>query len=196
MKNFSPLTQKTLAGMPVLLDSITLCMEQLKATFSPIYDDMEKLLNENLPSKFQLTDHWERGVIYLFSDDYKRRYLPNPQNFAEVRYKLDIEQNLKRSPIQFDIRFGYICDDRQEYDKQNTIYFQLTDNSERLLDKELLDSLKQNIPETWRTGFEDDYSSVWIEFDIDETLCVERINQCAEDFKQCILQPVLDTLKK
>ncbi|MDE7074406.1 MAG: hypothetical protein K2O69_05060 [Odoribacter sp.] len=196
MKNFSPLTQKTLAGMPVLLDSITLCMKQLEATFSPIYDDLEKLLNENLPSKFQLTD-WERGFIHLFSPKYKKGgYISSPQAFAEIRYKLEMEQNLKRSPIKFEIHFGYLCDDGQVYGKQNVVYFQLIDNSEKLLDKELLDSIKPNIPETWRIDFEDDYSSVWIEFDIDETLCVERINQCAEDFKQCILQPVLDTLKK
>ena len=56
MENFSPLTQKTLSGMPILLDSIVLSVEQLKETFLPIYEELEKLLNENLPSKFQLTD--------------------------------------------------------------------------------------------------------------------------------------------
>ena len=196
MENFSPLTQKTLSGMPILLDSIVLSVEQLKETFLPIYEELEKLLNENLPSKFQLTD-WERGVIYLFSDEYKRRYLPSPQAYAEIRYKLVMEQNLKRSPTKFEILFGYLCDDGQVYDgKQNVVYFQLNDNSEKLLDKELLDSIKPNIPETWRTGIKDDYSSVWIEFDIDETLSVDKVNQCAEDFKQYILQPVLDKLKK
>lgn len=180
--------------MPMLLDSIVLSIEQLKETFLPIYEDLEKLLNENLPSKFQLTD-WEQGVIYLFSDDYKRRYLPNPQAYAEIRYKLVMEQNLKRAPINFEIQFGYLCDDGKVCSKQNVVYFQLIDNSERLLNKELLDSLKQNTPTTWRMDFFDDNSSVWIEFDIDETLSVDKVKQCAEDFKQYILQPVLDSLK-
>lgn len=195
MESFSPLTQKTLSGMPILLDSIVLSVEQLQEMFLPIYEDLEKLLNGSLPSKFQLTD-WERGVIYLFSNDYKRRYLPNPQAFAEVRYKLVMEQNLKRAPIKFEISFGYICDDGKVYGKQNVVYFQLTDNSERLLNKELLDSLKQGIPETWRTDFSDDSSSIWIEFDVDDTLSTDKINQCTEDFKEHLLKPVLDKLKK
>lgn len=193
MKDFSPLIQKTLVGMPVLLDSIVLSVEQLKATFLPIYEDLEKLLNEKLPAKFQLTD-WERGFVYLFSDDYKRRYLPNPQAFAEVRYSLEVEQNIKRTPIKFEIQFGYICDDGQVYGKQDVIYFQLRDNSERLLDKELLDSLKRNVPSVWRVDFEED--SIWIEFDVDETLSVDKIKQCAEDFKKYILLPVLNKLKE
>lgn len=195
MENFSPLTQKTLSGMPILLDSIILSVEQLQETFLPIYEDLEKLLNENLPSKFQLING-ERGVIYLFSDEYKRRYLPSPQAYAEIRYKLVMEQNLKRAPIKFEIQFGYLCDDGKVCSKQNVVYFQLIDNSERLLNKELLDSLKPNTPTTWRMDFFDDNSSVWIEFDVDETLSVDKLKQCAEDFKQYILQPTLDKLKK
>lgn len=180
-----------------MLDSITTSVGQLQTIFHPIYEDLNSLLTENLPSKFQLTDEWERGVIYLFSDDYKRRYLPNLQNYAEIRYKLVAKQNLKRAPMKFEVQFSYLCDDRQDYEKQNVICFQLFDNSEKqFLDQDLLDAIKQNVPETWRTDFFDDCSSIWIEFDMDENLSAEKINQCAEDFKEHVLKPVLDKLKK
>lgn len=194
MKNFSPLTQKTLTGMPVLLDSIVLSVEQLTTTFLPIYEDLGKLLNENLPSKFQVSNG-EEGVIYLFSDDYKRRYLPSPQAFAEVRYKLEVEQNIKRTPIKFEIQFGYVCDDGHVCDgNQNVIYFQLIDQSEKSSLESLLEEIRRNVPAIWRTDFEE--NNIWIEFDVDETLSVDKIKQCAEDFKKYILLPVLDKLKE
>jgi len=169
---------------------------QLEVPFSSIYDKIENFLEENLPSKFQLLDDWERGTIYLFSDDYKRRYLEEPIPFMEIKYRLGIEQNLKRSSQKLAVVFGYLCDDGHVCDKsQNVIYFQLFDESEKqFLDSELLDELKQNIPAEWRIDTTEYNSSIWIEFDVDETLSVEKINRCADDFKQYILQPVFDKL--
>jgi len=109
---------------------------------------------------------------------------------------LGIEQNLKRSSQKLAVVFGYLCDDGHVCDKsQNVIYFQLFDESEKqFLDSELLDELKQNIPAEWRIDTTEYNSSIWIEFDVDETLSVEKINRCADDFKQYILQPVFDKL--
>ncbi len=196
MQDLSQLNKKCLSDMPMLLDIMTTIIDQLEVPFSSIYDKIENFLEENLPSKFQLLDDWERGTIYLFSDDYKRRYLEEPIPFMEIKYRLGIEQNLKRSSQKLAVVFGYLCDDGHVCDKsQNVIYFQLFDESEKqFLDSELLDELKQNIPAEWRIDTTEYNSSIWIEFDVDETLSVEKINRCADDFKQYILQPVFDKL--
>lgn len=198
MQDFSQLNKKCLSDMPELLDIITTTIEQLEISLSSIYDRIEDFLKENLPSKFQLLNDWERGNIYLLSDNYKRRYMEEPIPFMEIRYRLGIEQNLKRLPLKLAISFGYICDDGHVYDgNQNVIYFQLFDESEKqFLNHELLNELKKNTPIEWRMGLAEDNNSIWIEFDVDETLSADKITQCAEDFKKYILQPVFDKLEK
>lgn len=192
MEDLSLLNRKCLANMPMLLDTLTTTLEELKIQLSPIYDSIKELVEEN---SFSCTDRKKVEDLSLFTDNPKHK-LVNPLPYTEIMYELNMEKDAKRSLKKFCVQFGYICDDGHVYDEsQNVIFFQLIDNSEKsFLEKELLDTLKQNIPTQWRITPFEDFDGILIEFDVDDTVSTDKINQCAEDFKRYILQPVFDKL--
>lgn len=193
MKELLQSQKKCLANMPMLLDTMSTSIEHLDNVLTPVYDEIEELLEECLPSKYRYTYYPKK--IYLFgdSDNYKPKYLEEAIPFAKIHYYLEMKQNVKRSPRKLVIQFGYLCD-RNDDTEQNIIYFHLSDESDKpFLGDELLDELKKDIPEEWILIEED--RCIEIQFDVDETLSVEKITRCADDFKKYILQPVCENLK-
>lgn len=194
MEDLSLLNKKCLANMPMLLDTLTTTLEELKIQLSPIYDSIKELVEEN---SFSCTDRKKIENLNLFTDNPKHK-LVNPLPYTEIMYELNMEKNSKRSLKKFCVQFGYICDDGHIYDEsQNIIFFQLVDNSEKsFLEQELLDALKQNIPTQWRVTPFENFDGILMEFDVDDTISADKINQCAEDFKQYILQSVFKKLNE
>lgn len=188
MEDLSLLNKKCLANMPMLLDTLTTTMEELRVLFSLIYDSMREFVEEN---SFSCTNKRKIENLSLFTDIPKKPV--NLLPYAGITYELNMERKVKRSSLEFEMDFGYLCDDGQVYQKQNAIYFQLFDHSEKLfLENDLLETLKQNAPSVWRTDFSE--NNIWMEFDVDDIVSIDKINQCAEDFKQYILQPVFNKL--
>ena len=109
---------------------------------------------------------------------------------AKLTCRKVIEYTYRKSYFSFSIEFGYWCDE-----EQNVIYFQMqeeTDESKSLLTEKIWDEIKQTIPKTWGSDL---YThGICIQFDIDDTLSIEKIKECFADFKEYILKPVFGKL--
>lgn len=193
MERISELNKKCLTNMPVLLDSMKMSMDVLKDVFSSVYDDIDKFLEKQCASTNYTisTNDNIKGNIYLFCDDYKKHHLDNLNLLAKLTYKEVIEYTYRKSYFGFDIEFGYWCDE-----EQNVIYFQITEESDRLdvLTEKLLNKIQQTIPEAWETILYN--NGICIRFTMDTTLSVEKIEECAETFKGCVLKPIINKLQK
>ncbi|KAA6327062.1 hypothetical protein EZS27_023915 [termite gut metagenome] len=185
MENLKELEVKCLENMPMMLDVISLTVNKLKNILTQNYAELEQYITGLLGDKYCLTDEWERGVIYALGGehDYKEKYLTELIPYMELCYTIPFAQNVKKNQILFDVQLGYILDE-----KQNVIYFQLRDYSSILFVKEIIDLINRDaISNNWKYGH--DENSVWVEFTPNETLSIEKINNCSEAFKKHILEP-------
>ncbi len=192
MEKISELNKKCLSNMPILLDSIKMTLDTLKEEFSDIYKKMNEFLEKQCTStKYTVSPRDKiNGNIYLFTDDYKKHHLDYMDLLAKLTYRKVIEYTYRKSYFSFSIEFGYWCDE-----EQNVIYFQMqeeTDEQKNVLTEKIWDEIKQTIPKTWESDL---YThGICIQFDIDNTLSIEKIKECLSDFKEYVLKPVFGKL--
>jgi hypothetical protein len=192
MEDLKGLEVKCLENMPMVLDVISLTINKLKNIFTQNYDELERYITKLLGDKYYLTDKWERGLIYALGGEhnYKKKCLTELIPYMELRYTIPFAQNVKKNQILFDVLLGYILDE-----EQNAIYFQLCDYSSILFVREIIDIIdKDATSSNWKYGH--DENSVWVEFTPDETLSIEKINNCSEAFKKHILNPFLSKINQ
>lgn len=193
MEKLSPLSIKCLAHMQMILDSLAVSIETLKSVITPCYNEFEKLIEKNcFPLGYINSEEYEYETIYTMghNDNYKYRHLEEIIPEIELLYCLPFEQTKKRNPLKFQIMFGYICEE-----VQNVIYFQLSEESEKIsiLSEDFSSELSLSIPNEWRTGIIGD--SIFVEFTVDENLSGAKINECANTFKTYILLPFFNKLR-
>lgn len=192
MEKISELNKKCLSNMPILLDTIKMTLDTLKEEFSDIYEKMDDFLEKQCAStKYTISPHDKiNGNIYLFTDDYKKHHLDYMDLLAKLTYRKVIEYTYRKSYFSFAVDFGYWCDENQ-----NVIYFQMseeTDEPRSVLTEEAWDEIKQRIPERWESVL---YTNgICIQFDVDDTLSIEKIKECLSDFKEYVLKPVFGKL--
>lgn len=190
MKELSLLELKCLANMPTLLDTIVFTLNNLRDILLSIYDELEKFLKMECESVRYDIDSWERGVVYVMGDedDFYNAYLENLISKTEIHCLFGIVQKRKKNPNCFCVEFGYLLNE-----KCNVIYFQIKNDNTQIDINTFFDSVEREIFScTWDFSVEDDI--VYIQFDVDETLSVDKIKKCAEDFKIDILKPFFSLL--
>ena len=177
--------------MSMQLDVISTTLTDLSIVLDAFYNDFKDYIEINsVIWKFCEKD-WERGTMYILGDeeDYEYKYLDNPKTFAQLKYSLTFEQIKRKNPLKFEIEYGYLCED-----EQNLIYFQIFDfsDSKCIITDNLKQEIKQLIPDIWIYGVYE--NSVYIEFQIDESLTTYKIQNCANDFKDYILKTIINRL--
>jgi len=185
MNNLSKFNIKCLANMPMMLHSISATTDVLRIILKNQHVEMRDYLGAVCSQiKYTITNDEELISTFDLENDV---LTPN----IEFMYSLLITQN-KKPYCALKVEFGYICDETQ-----NVIYFQIFDESDKhkIVSVELIESMRQGMPNAWRTGVLDD-NSIYIEFDVDETMSIEKIEQCYSDFKTYILERVIAEIKK
>lgn len=186
MKELSELSKKCLFNMPMILDVILSTKDELTKIFTPIFEDMEKFLDKHLPALgYQIDEeNIEIGEMDVLPNDNDVALFPK----LELTYAVPFIRTFRNKTYYFFVYWGY-----QAEEGNNIIYYQLYDDSDLLmLDETVKDAISEKIPEEWK--FNQDDLSIWIEFDIDETLSVEKIKKCANDFKEYVLKPFFSKL--
>lgn len=192
MQDFSLLNKKCLANMPMLLETIAVSMNSLREVLSSIYDDIEIFVKKECKTiNYKISDDYERGTMYVMGseEDYESKYLESFKPFTEIHYMLEFVQQKRKNIIRFEVEIGYSCDE-----EQHVIYFQLNDESNQVgITENILNKvIEQGANSFWRIGGDD--CSVYMEFAVDETLSIDKIKECAEDFKCEILKPTFSLL--
>lgn len=192
MQDLSELNKKCLTNMPMMLDVILTTVNNLKNIFLPVYDEIENCLNKELisvSSNGYSLDYCsiEKGGVYFLGDE------NDDEGFSpklDLRYSIPVSRTYRNRTYSFEVSFGYIVDE-----VQNVIYFQLFDTSNNcyLLDDIKKNTLLQQLPGKWGKG--GDEKSVFIEFNIDETLSIDKIKKCTNSFKCYILEPFIIDLR-
>ncbi len=182
------LNKKCLTNMRMQLEVIATTFNDLENVLDQYFDIFSNYIDENYSNLQLEIGSWKRGTMYFFGDedDYKVKYIYDPKIFTQLKYDLPFEQNKKKDPLRIDIDYGYLCDETQ-----NVIYFQLFDltDTNKILTNEIKDEIVQVLPKVWDSGVDD--NSIYIQFEIDEDLTTDKINNCAMDFKNYILKTVL-----
>lgn len=187
MQELSVLSKKCLSNMPMMVDIISATINNLRFIFTPINEDIKKFLEKLLPALGYQIDYTkvEEEVINVLPNDNEGVLFPK----IELSYAIPFIRTYRNKTYYFFVYWGY-----QAEEDNNIIYYQLYDDSDSLmLDDTVKDAISEKIPEEWK--FNQDDRSIWIEFDIDEALSVEKIRKCANDFKDYILNPFIDILK-
>lgn len=192
MEEFSLLDNKCFANMPMLLEVVAKAINGLNDVFSSVYNDLEKVLQTECEFiKYEIEEYFG-GAVYIMGDekDFKNRYLENLSSKVTMPYGFKIvEKKKKKCPSLFFVEFGY----RLKEDALHDIYFQIDATSTQIDMNDFFYSIdKKEFSYAWNFYIEDDI--VCIQFDVDETLSVDKIKKCAEDFKNYILKPFFSLL--
>lgn len=186
MQELSDLSKKCLSNMPMMLDVILSTENELIKIFTPIYEDMKKYIEKELRSTKHYKvdeDNIEKGELYILTDS-DGSLLPR----FDLWYNIPFSRTSRGKSYRFEVIWGYLADE-----EQNVIYYQLLDTSDYpILDNSVKASILGKIPEGWKCDEEE--QSIWIEFNIDDTLSVEKIKRCADDFKEYIVKPFISKL--
>jgi len=186
----SQLSIKCFANMPMLADTITKAINELYNIFEPYHEEywnlLEKWINSDERTRFSLGKKGT-GIINTFGGTSTRGEI------MRIDFEISFYKDVKTYPIDFSTVFGYWLDDTQ-----NSIYFQLFENSETSFIEELQQSKdfvkSKSLSQEYQYGNENG-KTVWVEFTVDETLSLGKIKTCSELFKTNILMPILKKLK-
>jgi hypothetical protein len=191
----SQLSIKCLANMPMLTGAMATAINELynilgQSYYEEYYDLLGKTIISDKRTGFKLKGESTRDIITFGETPLLL------EEIMSVYFKISFYQEIKTNPKRFSIEYGYLMDND---DTQNSLYFQLNEESETSFIEELIQSkdflkLKSTLQE-YQYGNYEDKKSIWIEFFPDETLSLEKINTCSELFKTTILMPILDELK-
>lgn len=196
MENLSALNTKCLANMPMLLESVCQTITKLGEILFPYFNSLEKELKS---AGYTISDKWERGTIYALGhqEKHKTQWLAIYSIYPEIKlnYTLPFEKTVGKNLFKFELLFGYICDE-----SQNVIYFQISEISETLLVKNLLESCSfiksKSVSQEFQYGNFEEKKDIWVQFTVDENLSTEKIDDLYNVFKENILLPTLNEIQK
>lgn len=183
MQELSLLSKKCLVNMPMMLDAITVTIDDMKKLLSSNYEDVRCFIERELgivgASCFQFDEKFvEQGVISCLeiSDNCICPRLA-------ITYNIPFTYSYRKREYAFDAGWEYIANE-----ENNMVRFFLSDASNgcSIWDDVLQDNLITQITDIWQKDKQD--GMICMILKMDETFNEEKLLQCFADYKECVLK--------
>lgn len=177
--------------MQMFLDTIADTTFKIDTALSVERNKISKYLKEHLPTNFKL-EEWENEIDILSLDDSDNRLLASD---LDITYSTTINKVTKRDVIEnFTLYLGYTSNKRK-----NVVFIHIFDISAPVIITDIfVSSIKESISQEWICYCDDEYeeNNICIEFPIDDTFSIEKIERCMQTFREYILQPIIAKLEQ
>lgn len=192
MQEISLLSEKCLANMSMLLDVLAMTINNVKEIMSPAYSNIKTFIVNELEttgsSCYQFDEKFaEQGLISCLEQGNNNIICPK----LTLTYKLPFTYYHRKKEYAFDAGWEYLAN--EEYNK---IQFYLYDasNACTLMDDVIINSLLEQIPNSWQKG--EDENGIYMELNIDKSFTEEKLFRCLADYKEYVLKPFIAYLEK
>lgn len=182
------LNKKCLINMPILLEAITSTITKLEENLSPInkrlIHKIERELSDNSSRYILDLDEADDGEIYPFTNEEGTTFYPE----MEIRYEIPIYASFRKKEYKYFIQWGY-----WGIYEGNCIYFQVFDDDDYpIINEKFHQTVTENILNKWQIVNEE--RSLLIKCEIDETLTMDIIDECATDFFEQVVKLFINNL--
>lgn len=187
MQEISLLSKTCLVNMSMLLDVLSMTVNDLRGKLSIAYSNIATFIINELDamgiSFYQFDEKSaEQGLVSCFEQEDNDVIYPE----LTIFYKLPFVYYYRRKVYAFNAGWEYISNE-----ECNKIQFYLYDvsNACTLMNDEIINSLLEHIPNSWQK--DEDENGIYMELNIDTSFSEEKLSQCLADYKEYVLKPFI-----